>query len=39
MDNLTDKELMERYYDAVECQDGKMIRKCKEEMNERTKNE
>jgi hypothetical protein len=36
---LTDNELMQEYYLAVECQDGKKIEELKEEMSRRNREE
>ena len=33
--DLTDQELMNVYYEAVECQDGTLISQCKSELNAR----
>lgn len=30
---LTDKQLMQAYYEAIECQDGKTIKKIQDELN------
>ena len=32
---LTDQELMQAYYEAVECQDGRKIKELKDEMDKR----
>lgn len=37
--DLTDQELMNVYYEAVECQDGTLIENTKKEMNRRNAND
>lgn len=35
LNDLTDKELMKIYYEAIELQDGILLKECKKEINKR----